>query len=205
MANAADFEARDRYRDLMIEAKARALSINAIWGDQRGIPSPLIREYGVLQIRMLCEIIGLACLVAHGDLVAQGPANLRKAYAPGEIFAALEEMHDDFFPVPMEPQQTNDGWHMAEYAGGSALEKQEVKAVWDQCGGYLHKGNLKRLVRQNDPVQANFADVSEWGQKIMNLLSNHRMIRKDRQIAFITMLANGEGNVQVEIGEAIAP
>ena len=114
-------------------------------------------------------------------------------------------MHDDFFPVPMEPQKTNDGWHMAAYAGGSALAKNEVKAVWNECGGYLHKGNLKRLVRQNNPVQSKFLDVSEWGQKIMNLLSNHRMIRKDRKIAFITMLANGEGNVQVEIGEAIAP
>ena len=87
MADAADFEARDRYLDLMIEAKARALSINSLTNDQRDIPSPLVREYGVLQIRMLCEIIGLCCLVAHGDLVAQGPANLRKAYAPGEIFA----------------------------------------------------------------------------------------------------------------------
>jgi hypothetical protein len=31
------------------------------------------------------------------------------------------------------------------------------------------------------------------------------MLRKDRKIAFIAMLANAAGAVQVEIGEAIEP
>lgn len=203
MAVAADFEARDRYRDLMIDAKARAWSIEQLVTDQRGIPSPLVREYAVLQIRMLCEIIGLACLVAHGDLVATGPANLRKAYAPGEIFAALGAMHDDFYPVPMAPQKMAPGWHMAEYDGPAYLKKEEVKSLWDRCGGDLHKGSLKRLLKPNNPLQTNFADVANWSGKIMNLLANHRMLRKDRKLVFVAMLSNAAGAVQVEIGDAI--
>jgi hypothetical protein len=205
MAAAADFEARDRYRDLMIDAKARAASIEQLIVDQHGIPSPLVREYAVLQIRMLCEIIGLACLVAHGDLVASGPAHLRKAYAPGEIFAALGDMHDDFYPVPIVPQQVAPGWHMAEYDGPPFLKKEEVKGLWDRCGGDLHKGSLKRLLKPNNPLQTNFADINESLGKILNLLGNHRMLRKDRKIAFIAMLSNATGAVQVEIGEAIEP
>lgn len=203
MAVAADFEARDRYRDLMIDAKARALSIDRLILDQRGIPSPLVREYAVLQIRMLCEIIGLACLVAHGDLVASGPANLRKAYAPGEIFAALDEMHGDFYPVPMAPQQMAPGWHMAEYDGPPFLRKDEVKTIWDRCGGDLHKGSLKRLLKAKNPVQNNFVDINEWSGKIINLLANHHVLRKDRKLVFIAMLTNGAGAVQVEIADAI--
>jgi hypothetical protein len=205
MAVAADFGARDRYRDLMIDAKARLASIDRLVLDQRGIPSPLVREYAVLQIRMLCEIIGLACLVAHGDLVAQGPANLRKAYAPGEIFAALDEMHDDFYPVPMLPQQAAPGWHMAEYDGPPFLEKGEVKVLWDRCGGDLHKGSLKRLLKANNPVQNNFADISDWSGKVMNLLANHRVLRRDRKLVFIAILSNAAGAVQVEIGVAVEP
>ena len=80
---------RQIYQSLMVEAKARIDSINILTGNQRGIPSPIVREFDILQIRMLCEIVGLACLVAHGELVDLAPANLKKQYAPGQIFAAL--------------------------------------------------------------------------------------------------------------------
>jgi len=190
------------YQELMVEAKARALSINSLTGDQRGIPSPLVHEYGILQIRMLCEIIGLACLVAHGDLVANAKADLQKAYAPGQIIAALEETHDDFYPVPMKPQKTADGWHFAEYDGGPFLTKQEIASVWARCGDVLHRGSLKKLLKAKSPVQHNFTDLQEWGQKILNLLSNHRIVTVDRRLAFICLLQNGDGDVQVALGEA---
>ncbi len=190
------------YHGLMIEAKARALSINALTGDQRGIPSPLVHEYGVLQIRMLCEIIGLACLVAHGDLVAQAKADLRKIYAPGQIFAELQQMHDDFYPVPMVPEKTNDGWHFAEYSGGPYLQKSEMGDVWGRCGNILHRGHLKKLLKAQSPVQKNFVDLQEWGQKIINLLNNHRIVTVDRRLAFICMLEDVNGNVNVALGEA---
>ncbi len=99
-------EARQTYRELMVEAKARALSINTLSNDQRGIPSPLVREFGVLQIRMLCEIVALACLVAHGDLVKKSSRDLKTVYAPGEIFAELDKLHADFFPIPIQPEKT---------------------------------------------------------------------------------------------------
>lgn len=53
MNTALDDKALETYRQLMIEAKVRLLSINTLTNDQRGIPSPLIYEFGVLQIRML--------------------------------------------------------------------------------------------------------------------------------------------------------
>lgn len=189
------------YQDLMVEAKARVLSINTLTNDQRGIPSPLIHEYGVLQIRMLCEIIGLACLVAHGDLVAQSKADLRKTYAPGQIFSELEQLHDDFYPVPFHPQKTKTGLHFAEYAGAPYLTKAEVSSVWGRCGDTLHKGGLKKLLKARNPVQKNFLDLQEWGQKILNLLSNHRIITIDQRLVFVCILENANGSVQVVLGE----
>lgn len=190
------------YLGLMVEAKERAMSVNALTGDQRGIPSPLVHEYGVLQIRMLCEIIGLACLVAHGDLVAKAKPDLRKVYAPGQIFAELEKMHDDFYPVPIKPEKTENGWHMAEYDGAAFLTKGEVAGIWARCGDVLHRGHLKKLLKVNSPLQNNFLDLQEWGQKIMNLLSAHRIITQKRDVAFVCLLEDSNGEVSVALGEA---
>jgi hypothetical protein len=204
MATKEDFEALETYQALMIEAKARAHSINLLTNDQRGIPSPLVREYGFLQVRMLCEIIALGCLVAHGDLVKIAPRKLTKAYQPGEIIAVLERLHDDFFPVPIHPQKTLTGWHMAEPKGGPYLTKSEIGKLWTQCGGILHRGDLKTVLRRRNPIQNDFTDLGVASQKILNLLSKHRMIRSDRKIAFIAFLQDDSvgGDVRVMLGEA---
>ena len=57
------------YKALMVEARTRVSSIDNLLKDQRGITSPFVREFGVLKIRMLYEIVALGCLVAHRDLV----------------------------------------------------------------------------------------------------------------------------------------
>lgn len=203
MATKAELQARDLYQGLMEEAKARALSINILSNDQRGVPSPLVREYAFLQLRMLCEIIGLACLVAHGDLVDKGPAALRKAYAPGEIIKILGQLHDDFFPVPVTPQKVSDGWHMGDYYL-PFLKKEEVPVLWALCGTVLHRGNLKKLIKHRTPVQHTFDEVNIWGQKILNLLSNHRIVTLDRRLTFVTFLQVNDlgGVVQVALAEA---
>lgn len=193
------------YHDLMVEAKARAMSINTLTNDQRGMPSPLVREYGILQIRMLCEIIGLACLVAHGDLVEKAKPDLKKAYAPGQIFAELDKLHDDFYPVPVKPQKTETGWHFADYDGPPFLAKDEVASIWGKCGGVLHRGHLKKLLKNNSPIQNNFLDLQEWGQKVLNLLSAHRIVTLNRQRAIICYLEDENKEVSVALGEARAP
>lgn len=190
------------YRQLMTEAKERILSINTLTNDQRGIPSALVYEYGILQVRMLCEIIGLACLIAHGDLVAKAKPDLRKAYAPGRIFTELERLHDDFYPVPVVPEKTSYGWHMAIYVGPAYITKSEVAHIWSQCGDILHRGSLKRLLSFNSPKQENFPDLNDWGQKIANLLSTHRIITKDRNVAYVCMLNAVNDEVNVVLGEA---
>ena len=199
-----DLNALETYQALMIEAKARAMSINTLVNDQRGIPSPLVREYGFLQIRMLCEIIALGCLVAHGDLVSRSPSQLKKAYSPGEIIAALDRLHSDFFPIPIHPEKTVTGWHMAEYNDSPYLAKTDIAKLWARCGGILHRGDLKRVLKKQNPVQNSFSDLNDSGQKILNLLSKHRIIRLDRKLAFIAFLHDDAvgGEVRVLLGEA---
>jgi hypothetical protein len=153
------------YLALMEEAKARALSINTLTLDQRRIPSPFIREYCFLQQRMLCEIIGLSCLIAHGDIEATNKNDLRKAYDPATILKILEKLHSDFYPAPARPLKTKDGWHFDNYIGGPYLKQEELPVLYGKCGDLLHKGSLKKLVSRRSPIQNNFEDVNVWGQK----------------------------------------
>ena len=199
------------YKALMVEARARVSSINNLLNDQREIPSPFVREFGVLQIRMLCEIVALGCLVAHGDLVekASKSKELKKSFAPGMIFSELDKLNDDYFPIPIKPEKTETGWHMAKYDGGPFATKADIRQIWNECGSILHRGSLKSLIKERTPVQRNFSDLSEWGQKLANLLNNHRIISIDRQIALITFLSHKESlaheaGVFVFIGEAVS-
>src|SRR5262249_15778508 len=61
------------YVALMTEVKIRIQAIDLAAGPvqaMRSFPGALIQEFCFLQLRMTCELISLACLVAHGDIKA---------------------------------------------------------------------------------------------------------------------------------------
>lgn len=95
----------------------------------------------------------------------------------GQIFDALEDLHDDFFPVPGTIKKTETGWHFDYWEGGPFATKEELTTIWARSGDVLHRGSLKNLIKAKAPVENQFAEVVEWGQKISNTASssdNHR-------------------------------
>jgi hypothetical protein len=70
--------------------------------------------------------------------------------------------------------------------------------------GVLHKGNLRNLISPKMPTQTNFPDINIWGQKILNLLSAHRLLRLGSRFGFLTFLEVSQqgGNVQVGFFES---
>jgi hypothetical protein len=89
-------EASNLYADLLEEAKIRIFSIDAAINGRTALPAPLVREYSYLQLRMLCELIALGCLTAHGEIKATQAAKLQKEYAADEIIKRLEDLHPNF-------------------------------------------------------------------------------------------------------------
>src|SRR3981081_1016837 len=97
------------YSGLMDEMKIRLDAVEfAISGLLQFHPI-IHREFSYLQLRMICELIALGCLVAHGDIPATKSKTLRRAWSADEIFKALEKLHPDFYPHPVE-QITVPGW-----------------------------------------------------------------------------------------------
>src|SRR5258705_11952667 len=92
--------AMDRYSGMMEEMKLRIVAAEfAISGLMKFHPV-IVREFSYLQLRMVCELIALGCLMAHGDIPAT--KTLRRAWSAEEIFNKLERLHPDFYPPPVE-------------------------------------------------------------------------------------------------------
>src|ERR1700731_3310032 len=101
MPTKADEAARDLYQSIMVEVMIRAFSINVATTTPTEIPQALIREYCWLQLRMLCELVALGCLVAHGDIAKS--KYFQKEYKADDFLQALEKLHADFYPYPFNP------------------------------------------------------------------------------------------------------
>src|ERR1700722_12742109 len=97
-----DEAARTLYQSIMGEVFIRAYSINTATHTPTIIPQPLIREYCYLQLRMLCELIALGCLVAHGDITKT--KYFQKAYKADDILQQLERLHPKFYLHPFKPE-----------------------------------------------------------------------------------------------------
>jgi hypothetical protein len=199
-----DEAARDLYLSIMEEVKIRAFSINAATNVPNALPPPLIREYCFLQLRMLCELVALGCLVAHGDIKETKAKDFQKAYKADDILRRLEELHPDFYPVPVTPTFGQNSLNIEPIESGY-LTKRELVTLYGKCGDVLHKGNLRRLLKPKMPTRTDFfADINEWGQKMLNLLSAHRITRIGGRFLFITFLQVDKlgGVVQVAIAES---
>ena len=184
MATPADLTVSEIYRDLVKEVIIRAFSINTITGAQVGLHPLLIREYCFLQLRMMCELIALGCLLCHGDIEATKARKLQKAYVPADILGRLGALHPDFYPVPVTPMQTPEGWHMADF-DQDYLKKEDLIALWSRSGDHLHKGNIRRFISIDHAPPLRLDDIQSPAQNILNLLSNHRISRLGGKFHFL--------------------
>jgi hypothetical protein len=200
MPTQADLDAANTYTSIMEEAKFRALSINTIAGAQSALPVALLREFCFLQLRMLCELIALGCLIAHGDI--EETKALQNSYHAGDIVKRLEKLHPNFYPVPRKPIFNPSHVHMADY-DGNFLTKIELLRLYGICGNVLHKGKLRNLLNPQQLPASDYQDIQRWGQNILNLLSFHTISRIGGSFHFVTSLEAQQvgGNVLVSVAE----
>jgi hypothetical protein len=206
---ASDERAMKLYLSIMEEVKLRASSINTAINLPNGLPVELIREYCFLQLRMLCELVALGCLVAHGDIT--NTSAFRRAYRADQILDDLERLHPDFYPYPVLPEITppsagNPGSVHLNDVTFDFLKKKDLIRLYGKCGDVLHKGNFERLISPRKPLPSNYSyqDIQEPGQKLINLLNNHRISRVGREFHLIVLLqaASYGGGVHIAIAKS---
>lgn len=167
------------YADLMEEIKVRLVSIDETLSGNLQFPSALAREYIFLQFRMICELIALGCLVAHGDIPATQEGRLKSAWKADFIIAELEKLHPAFYPSPMQQVLMTDSSDPGERHFGlepvssGFLTKGELVKLYGKCGDVLHKGNIKKLPSSPQKDQADNSELIQITQRFRNLLNHH--------------------------------
>ena len=184
------------YSAIMEEIKSRVVCLDLCARSIFNVEGWISAELGYLQLRKICELIAIGCLVAHGDIKETQASALQKKWDPAKILRQLGELHTDFFPIPVTltivPQVSV---HMEPVLTGF-LSKTDLLELYGKSGDFLHRGSLRNLLRGK--ITDVSPDLLHWGHKIVTLLQNHhiRSITNKRHI--LCNLINADDNNRVQ-------
>jgi hypothetical protein len=189
----------EKYCSLMEELKTRHAVVQKVLTDAkegRAVLSPyILGELCFLQLRMMCELIALGCLLVHGDVPATRTNRMQKAHAADWIINRLSELHPSFYPLP-GIQVHDAAGHVVSVEPNSKpyLTKADLMRLYAECGGFLHRGTLKDILRANTKPM-NLARIGEWSAKITQLLNHHQipLVGDQHQIWVIMQEKSGGG------------
>jgi hypothetical protein len=198
-------EAGRRYASLLDEAMGRINCVDAAVTGRLGLSPALVREFSYLQIRMLCEVVSLGCLVAHGDIAETQSGALQKEWSANRIINRLGSLHPNFYPHPIRLTFAPGHVHFDRVESGF-LTKAELLRLYRKCGSILHRASLENLVpNANERHSPDFTDVVEWTNKIIKLLDQHHIASVDNLSHFICMLKNEDTGGRAGVALALSP
>lgn len=198
-------EAIGLYSKLLDEALVRLVSLEHAIVGATGLAPPLQIEFSYLQLRMLCELVALCCLVAHGDIHAANSNKLQKEYAADEIVKRLESLHPNFYPHPVVTSSDGNTLHI-ERIGTGFLTKAELVNLYHECGGRLHRGSLAKFRSAAPKVhQSDVQRIRTWRDKMLLLLQSHHVASQNNLSHFICFLSHVQASGKAMVVFAQAP
>ncbi|MGO9719305.1 MAG: hypothetical protein ACLPIG_14395 [Methylocella sp.] len=202
MPTPAQLEAQNNYAAILQEINMRVDAINHCTLGLSGLLPPFVVEFSYLEIRMICELVALGCLVAHGDL--RQSSALRKQWSADEIMKQLENLHPQFYPYAIVQTKTATGYHIHRL-DPQPLPKVDFLRLYGRLGDVLHRGSLKNLMKPNIPHQTQFPVVMAKLQKLVDMLSNHAIVMRSGKEMFLAMLKNADDNFRPQVAIAESP
>lgn len=193
------------YASLMNEARIRIFAVRDALAARNQWAPRILREFCYLQYRLLCELVAIGCLIAHGDI--QNRRTLGNWKIP-EILKRLEEINPEFYPRGVRIAITADDFRVDEY-DVPQLSRAELKNLWEKSGNFLHKGNAIKVMKDinSEPETGPVVDVDElyfWAKKIVNLLDNHVISSADKTKHLVVALLHAETG-QSSVWLAVSP
>jgi len=189
------------YVSLMEEAKVRLHAIDTVLNRVNGkyiFHQAIAQEIAYLQLRMLCEVIALSCLVAHGFISGLNLKRARDKYEADYIIKELEKLHPNFYPQPIVMTMVPNGINTVLKKEGF-LTKKELLKLYREAGGIVHRGKV-RNVETNPLPTVDFAAPQKWANKIVELLSQHRIASPDNTKHWMCTLVTGIADGPVNVG-----
>lgn len=168
-------EVMARYCALMEEIKDRTNAIQLVLGGKLPVHWRIGFELSYLQLRMVCELIALASVMAHGDLGVILNAKIKNEDRPGALLKMLEQIHPDCYPRPFK-QILNSAGEVVRIDDihSGFLTREELPQLYGLCGNELHKGKLHKIGRFPKPEKSQ-REILHWYGKVLWLLGNHKI------------------------------
>jgi len=135
-------------------------------------PIGLINEICFLELRHVCELLSICCLIARGDYTTHEA--LHDDYAPGKIFSALRKQWEDFFPQDIIVTQEAGGIHIRANTNKAAVvSQQEIINIWNLSGALLHRGSISHYMKRQFLDTIFDARIDAYVSKIFSLMKLH--------------------------------
>jgi len=197
------------YGNIMFELRRRVEWIGHVLAGRTELEAHLAQEFCLLQLRFACELLALACLVAHGDIEETRTPKYRKQWHAAAILDGLERLNAAFFPVPVRQERALlqvegahvEGWHFAEVEE-PFLKKPDITRLYGQLGEALHRGSVGRLAQSKARYAGRLEAIHRDANALIKLLSIHRMELVTGE-QFICMLKDDSGQVSTFVGKRI--
>lgn len=185
-------ELRKDYVALMREVVVRSDAIDAITANPGHLPPRLVREFCYLQIRMMCELVALGCVVVHDQLPAAEVKKLRREYHPEKIIAKIGEYEARFFPNAVDHvNQMPDGSKQIVLCEPPVMTAKDLTRMWGRTGDVLHLGGVNRA-REQTSVDPKHTDVKLMQRRLVELLDDHVILTMNGTRPIIVELRNSE-------------
>jgi hypothetical protein len=168
----------DDYCEVMKAIKVRTALMGDVLTNHRGLPPFCVGEILHLQVRMICELLAIACLIAHRDMEGAQTAKLTSAYQADFIMNALEKLHSRFYPRPTRQILRDGKPYRIEDIKDGFLTKAELLKSYREAADFLHVGSTTDLLKKQRKV-INLNALSGWLNKLIVLLSHHNIFLAD--------------------------
>ncbi len=172
----------------MEEIKLRIDYINQAIGGRFAFPHQLTREFCFLQLRMIFELIAVACLCANSRHI--NVATLEKQWNANEIIARLSSLNPEFFPKAVLVTRMPHGFDCVDITP-EPMSKKEFLNLYGRCGASLHRGSLRKISSSLPSTPVILADVQDTLSAIVKLLNSHRIPSPDLKTHYICNMMNG--------------
>lgn len=210
MSQKEDLKQTGLYASLMDEVKARIDCINWYVQGKSGLTAPFVRDACWLQLRMLCELVAIGCLVAHGDISMLQGHKIGKTWSADKILDRMAKLRPNFFPfavtqkVSLQPAG-NKHFELTRL-DNQPITRDGLLALYGYTHKHLHRGTLKKLLSSQQPLDLaiNVPEIVAWAQKINDLLSIHSISINEKRV-FMCVLRNADDNNKVNVAIANAP
>ena len=180
-----------RYCDLMEEIKWRDKSIIGFLNMPRAqkdsfvIPPPLMVDFCYLQLRIICELIALGCMLMHKDIPETRTKNMRTEWNATKMAALMKRLHPNFFPDPLFA----DDVKKARGSDFKYLTKERFNRLYGDISKKIHRGSLEDVMAQRQ-FSINVSEIGKWRMEIYNLLMVHWISIKGGDVVYRIQMSN---------------